>query len=404
MKSIWPMAPLGDLCKTGAGGTPLKSVREYYQGGEIPWLLSGEVSQGDITHASNFITQKGLDNSSARLFPPNTVLIAMYGATAGEVGILRFEASTNQAVCGIYPSDNFLPEFLYYYFLYKKPDLVAQAAGNAQPNISQIKIKNSFVPKVQLTEQRQIVSILDAAFADIATAKANAEKNLQNARALFDSYLNQIFTEQGVGWECLRLSDLCDIKHGFAFDGADFSNLVPAGNPLVITPGNFTEEGKLLFNDKNSKRLNGKVPEAFRFNVGDLVVVMTDLSSKMKILGKPAFVDMDDVLHNQRIGRLVFSSENVDRRFVYYFMMSEGFLKNIRSTATGTMVRHTAPSRILSNVIAYPVDLVEQKKIVQKLDDLMCHRQQLESIYQQKLADLEELKKSLLHQAFSGQL
>lgn len=146
MKAAWDIRPLGDLCKTGAGGTPLKSVKEYYEGGDVPWLMSGEVSQGEVTEATRFITRKGLENSSARLFPPNTVLIAMYGATAGEVGILRFEASTNQAVCGILPSDNFLPEFLFYYFLHKKDGLVAQAVGNAQPNISQIKVRDTGVP------------------------------------------------------------------------------------------------------------------------------------------------------------------------------------------------------------------------------------------------------------------
>lgn len=130
---IWRMKRLGDVCKTGAGGTPLTSKREYYENGTIPWLQSGEVNQGEIFAAKNFITPLGLENSSAKLFPKNTVLIAMYGANAGEAGILRFEASTNQAVCGIYPSDYFEPKFLYYLFLSKYDELASQAVGNAQP-------------------------------------------------------------------------------------------------------------------------------------------------------------------------------------------------------------------------------------------------------------------------------
>jgi type I restriction enzyme S subunit len=200
------------------------------------------------------------------------------------------------------------------------------------------------------------------------------------------------------------LSELCDIKHGFAFDGAEFSSDVPEGKPIVITPGNFTEDGKLLFSERNTKRFSGKPPAAFRFDIGDLVVVMTDLSSKMKILGKPAFVEADEVLHNQRIGRVVFFDDSVEKRFVYYFMMSEGFLKNIKMSATGTMVKHTAPSRILSNVISFPVERKEQMQLVAKLDTLREETQCLESLYQRKLAALDELKKSLLHQAFSGML
>lgn len=101
------------------------------------------------------------------------------------------------------------------------------------------------------------------------------------------------------------LAELCDIRHGFAFDGIDFSNDVPDSYPLVITPGNFTEDGKLLFDQRNTKRFSGVPQEVYKFDVGDLVVVMTDLSAKMKILGKPAFVETDNVLHNQRIGRVL---------------------------------------------------------------------------------------------------
>jgi len=187
VSGIWQTARLGDVCQTGAGGTPLSSKKEYYEGGTIPWLVSGEVAQGQIIASANFITNLGLENSSARIFPENSVLVAMYGATAGQVGLLRFKAATNQAVCGILPNDRFVPEFLYYLMLSKKQELIAQAAGNAQPNISQIKIKNMTIPTPPLPEQQGIVAILDEAFAGLATVTANAEKNLKNARDLFEN-------------------------------------------------------------------------------------------------------------------------------------------------------------------------------------------------------------------------
>jgi type I restriction enzyme S subunit len=124
----------------------------------------------------------------------------------------------------------------------------------------------------------------------------------------------------------------------------------------------------------------------------------------MKILGKPAFVETDNVLHNQRIGRFVFLSDRIQKRFLYYFMMSARFLKNIKGSATGTMVKHTAPRRILSNVIPFPRDKKEQLAVVAKFDALRKETQRLESIYQQKLGALDALKKSLLHWAFNGQL
>ena len=170
------------------------------------------------------------------------------------------------------------------------------------------------------------------------------------------------------GWQTKKLAEVCDVKHGYAFDGQEFSSDVPEGNPLVITPGNFTEDGKLLFNERNTKRFSGTPPTAFRFDIGDLVVVMTDLSSKMKILGKPAFIETDDVLHNQRIGRVKFLNDGIDKRFVYYFMMSDRYLQSIKISATGTMVKHTAPGRILDNEILLP-PLAEQQRIVGLLDE-----------------------------------
>ena len=107
----WPLVELGDVCETSSGGTPLKNKPEYYIGGTIPWLKSGEVAQGFIFKAEEYITKEGLLNSSAKIFPPNSILVAMYGATAGQVGLLKFESSTNQAICAILPMIKLFPNF-----------------------------------------------------------------------------------------------------------------------------------------------------------------------------------------------------------------------------------------------------------------------------------------------------
>lgn len=295
--------------------------------------------------------------------------------------------------------------FLDYQMLSMNDEIFALGKGSAQKNLDVPAFRELplYVP-ADVVEQKRIVSILDETFAGIATARANAEKNLQNARALFDSHLQSVFTSRGYGWVDVTVGEVCDIKHGFAFDGADFSKNVSGGNPLVVTPGNFTEDGKLLFSTRNTKRYNGKPPAGFQFDVGDLIVVMTDLSSKMKILGKPAFVETANVLHNQRIGRVVLKSDRIEKRLLYFFMMSEGFLRNIRMSATGTMVKHTAPKRIMSNVIPFPPGQKEQRAVINKLDDLRAETQRLESLYRRKLTALDALKQSLLHQAFSAEL
>jgi len=162
IKPDWSEILLGDIFKTSSGGTPLKSKKEYYDEGNIPWLRSGEVSQGKITSSELFITKKGLEESSAKIFPINTVLVAMYGATAGQVGILKFESATNQAICGIYPNDDIIPEFLYYILKTKTSYLVQISSGGAQPNISQRIIKNLKLPLPALDTQQAIVDEIKA--------------------------------------------------------------------------------------------------------------------------------------------------------------------------------------------------------------------------------------------------
>jgi restriction endonuclease S subunit len=162
---------LGDVCETTSGGTPLKSKSEYYEGGTIPWLRSGEVAQGFIKESELFITEKGLKNSSAKLLPIDTVLVAMYGATAGQVGLLKFESSTNQAVCGVLPNDKFIPKFLFQALKDQKETMISFAGGGAQPNISQGVIRNLEIPLPPLEIQKQIVEKIEFERSGIEKAK-----------------------------------------------------------------------------------------------------------------------------------------------------------------------------------------------------------------------------------------
>ena len=189
----WSRKRIGDVFDTGAGGTPLKTYKEYYENGNVPWLRSGEVCRKYITETEMFITQLGMDNSSAKLFPENTIVVAMYGATAGQVGILHLETTTNQAVCGIFPRTDYIPEFVYYSLLNSKKGLVAQATGNAQPNISQIKIKNTSIPVVSREEQELVVARLDDLNDKCNVLQDNYQKTLSLCDDLKQSLLRKAF-------------------------------------------------------------------------------------------------------------------------------------------------------------------------------------------------------------------
>jgi len=160
-------------------------------------------------------------------------------------------------------------------------------------------------------------------------------------------------------WGIRLLGDLIDIKHGYGFKSEYFGDT----GPVLLTPGNFTEYGGLYFNERNLKRYSGDYHSEFVLSHNDLVIVMTDLSRFCKILGNPAFIpDWDKILHNQRIGKIVLKNQELDKRFLYYFFITSEFKEFIKSTATGSTVRHTAPKRILSMRFALP-GISEQKKI-----------------------------------------
>jgi type I restriction enzyme S subunit len=149
---------IGDKFNLANGGTPLKSNKNYYENGNIPFLITGDFKHKFIDKTAKHITKEGLDNSSAKIFPLNSVVVAMYGATAGKVGILKAECASNQAVCCLYPNDKYDEEFIYYFFLNFKEELVSLATGSAQPNISQQKISKFKFYELDLNEQIKISS------------------------------------------------------------------------------------------------------------------------------------------------------------------------------------------------------------------------------------------------------
>lgn len=160
----WKMVTLGEIGKWQAGGTPSRGHKEYY-GGEIPWLKTGDLNDGFITEIPEHITQLGLEKSSAKLNPKDSVLIAMYGATIGKVGILTFPAATNQACCACSEYKDVDKMYLFYFLLSHREIFISQGGGGAQPNISKDIIVKTTIPLPPLSEQTRIVSKIEEVFA-----------------------------------------------------------------------------------------------------------------------------------------------------------------------------------------------------------------------------------------------
>lgn len=162
---------IGNLAETTSGGTPLSSNRAFYDGGTIPWINSGEVNKGEILVGENFITEAGLNNSSAKMVPANSVLLAMYGATAGKVAILKIEAATNQAICAILPNEKYEPKFLKYQLDSMYDQLLSLRTGVARDNLSQAKIRDIRIILPPLSVQQALIEEIEIEEARIAVAR-----------------------------------------------------------------------------------------------------------------------------------------------------------------------------------------------------------------------------------------
>jgi type I restriction enzyme S subunit len=184
---IWPTVALGEVCKTGSGGTPNRSNKSYYSG-DIPWIKSGELGLGLVTKSEEHISQLALSRSSAKLIPPGAILLAMYGATIGKLAELGIEASTNQAICHIIPEPKLLEKsFLFHFLQFSKSSLIGRGAGGAQPNISQQIIRETVLPLPPLAEQKRIAAILDKA--------DDMRRQRRAALNLLDTLAQSIFVE-----------------------------------------------------------------------------------------------------------------------------------------------------------------------------------------------------------------
>lgn len=190
----WEVKTLGEIALTTSGGTPSRKNMEYWNG-NIKWLKSGELNDDYIKDSKESITQKGLDNSSAKIFQKGTLLIALYGATIGKLGILNIDLSTNQAICGIIPlQENCLEiKYLFYYLFSLRKKMLQDAFGGAQLNISQSYLRGLPIPLPPLATQNQIVQILESKFAHLEKLAQFVNASLENLQRLKSSLLNQAF-------------------------------------------------------------------------------------------------------------------------------------------------------------------------------------------------------------------
>lgn len=285
------------------------------------------------------------------------------------------------------------------YYLCLQIDFKSMNRGTTIPSLvkSELKEINIYYPN-SIPEQQRIVSILDQAFAAIDKAKANAEKNLKNSKDLFESYLQGVF--ENVVSEEKSIQVISKVINGYAFESKDFksSNTVKSIKITNVGVKEFIEETDNFLPEKYKDTL-----KEVQVKKGNIVIALTRtiISSGLKVAIVPE--SYDGALLNQRVAALIPNEKIINQRYLYYFLTTNGVSKYVLAHVNTLMQPNLSINDLKKLPIPCP-SISDQEKIINILDQLRNEIENLKSIYQKKVNDLEELKKSFLQKAFTGQL
>ena len=421
----WEWVRVGEVGSWSAGATPSRQHPVYYEG-NIPWLKTGDLNDGYIVDIPEFVGEIALEKTSLRLNPVGSVLMAMYGATIGKLGILEIEATTNQACCACIPYSCVMNKYLFYYLMSQRRNYIKMGAGGAQPNISKEKIVISLIPLPPLEEQHRIVakieeilpyidqydkaytkleafnkkfpedmkkSILqlamqgklveqrpeegtaDELYKQIVAEKAKLikEGKIKKEKPLPEITEDEIPFEIPASWKWVRFGEFGSYKKG------------PFGSAL--TKGIFVPRGKdtiKVYEQKNAIQKDASLGEyyitreyfenkmkGFELFAGDIIVSCAGTIGETFVMPD----DMEQGIINQALMRMKLMPSVYTEYFLLYF---DVILKqNARNSSKGSAIKNIPPFDILKSYLVPLPPLAEQKRIVAKIEELLPYCDQL---------------------------
>ena len=391
----WQARPIGEVFRIVNGGTPKTGVAKYW-GGPHQWITPAEMGGLDspnLAESRRTLTDEGL-RVGAEPIPANSIILSSR-APIGHLVINDVPMAFNQGCKGLVPSSEIDTKFAYYFLLLNVPLLESLGTGATFKELSGGKLKEVVFLYPELTEQHRIVALLDEAFAGIATAKANAEKNLRNAREIFEGQLQSVFGQCGSKWVFTTIGEVIRF--------IDYRGKTPIK----------TEAGLRLITAKNVKMgFVQREPEEFVAADSYDAWMTRGIPLKGDVLftteapcGNVAQLDTDEkVVFAQRIIIMQPDENRLDSTFLKYALLSSPLQKRIQAKATGATALGIKASLLRTIEFSFPKEVKEQLRIVATLDTLRDEVARLESLCTRKLAALDELKQSLLQRAFSGEL
>ena len=398
---------MGEIGDWSAGSTPSRKEIKYYQKGIIPWLKTGDLNDSFINETSEFITELAIEENTLRLNPIGSVLIAMYGATIGKLGLLNIEATTNQACCACIPFSGIKNRFLFFYLLSQKQNIQEKAEGGAQPNISKEKLISILFPLPPLSEQRRIVEKMEELLAlvdDLETNKTDLQSYIKQAKskvlemAIRGELVPQNLEDEpaSVLLERIKKEQKSSKSKGkttahnthyeeeLPFDIPENWTWCRLGEITMINPKNNIEDNKEVsfipmtlisdgFSNKHSYevRLWGEVKKGFtHFQEGDIGIA--------KIT--PCFENRKSVIFSNLVNEVGAGTTELHilrpfayseiKKYIYWFINTESFIQRGISHFSGAVGQQRVGKDILENTLIPLPPLAEQIRIVEKIEEI----------------------------------
>lgn len=389
----WVQRKLGAITDSFSGGTPTAGKAEYY-GGEIPFIRSGEISS-DSTEL--FITDAGLNNSSAKMVEIGDILYALYGATSGETSISRINGAINQAILAIRPTKGDDPYMIVQWLKKQKETIISTYLQGGQGNLSGSIVKDLLItlPKNK-DEQAKVGSF----FKQLDQTITLHQRKLAKLKELKQGYLQKLFPKNGAkvpelrfagfadAWEERKLSDVANHRGGTAIE----KYFDKDGVYKVISIGSYGLNSQYV--DQNIRAISNEITDGRVVNSGELAMVLNDKTANGSIIGRTLLVEKDnEYVINQRT-EIISPKENFDSNFAYTILNGPFREKVKRIVQGGTQIYVNYPA--VSNLDLELPKIEEQQKIgsfFKQLDDTIA-------LHQRKLDLLKEQKKGFLQKMF----
>ena len=402
----WKKEPLGKICKTASGGTPSRTNQMYYQNGTIPWVKSGELENNIITRSEEFITEVGVLNSSAKIFPAGTLLIALYGATIGKLAFLGIEAATNQAVCGIFQNEKISLQYLYYYLLFQRPNLIKQGVGGAQSNISQAILKNLEVSYPDsIIEQQRIVFTIEELFSELDKAVDTLKTTKEQLAVYRQAVLKDAFDNAQV--MCKDLTPIGEllVTDRKGMSTGPFGTMLKkhehqtTGVPMLgienINSGKFVDGNKIFVTPEKADEL-----KSFVLKSGDIIISRSGTVGELCVVPPK----MDGALLSTNLMRVSLNCQKVLPEYFVYLFQSKGIvLDQVKELCKGS-TRMFLNQTILKK-IQFPIPCIdEQLQIINSIETQLTICDNIEKTVDVALAQADAMRQSILKQAFEGKL